>query len=329
MLCRATKLKSRHKYHSNTELHNIQQYSFPPNQMKRQLNMNNMFSKCPRLHIRAHRGIKKQKISFKALSVTTWRVLFQKAMCSLWEKEKSSSHGPPCKYKCGRASLERCSVECTTFKKIIFNAFNHLQNVASLFYFTCTWMEILFWTETLVEVQQTRVRDPGPLCERNRCGESETGEEEILKALEHHQTGKTPTHNRAEKRPQIFPSLLKCQFVSKLHHPATPPPPQNWTTLLLLSIQIHMSADWTSGRACSPSLWSFHFTASDSSPKCRDIYLVCDVPTSPLLPSETQLSRKTHRKETLHMESKRQTRISLDGRILVFGCKCSSSTWGS
>lgn len=57
-------------------------------------------------------------------------------------------------------------------------------------------MEILFWT---VEVQQTPLRDLSLLCERNRCRESETGEEEILKALEHHQTGKTPTHSRAEK----------------------------------------------------------------------------------------------------------------------------------
>lgn len=65
-------------------------------------------------------------------------------------------------------------------------------------------VEILFWTETLhihadLKAVQTLVRDPSPLRQRNRWEESETREEEILKALEHHQTGKTPTHNQAEK----------------------------------------------------------------------------------------------------------------------------------
>lgn len=61
--------------------------------------------------------------------------------------------------------------------------------------------------------------------------------------------------------------------------------PPRWSTLLLLSTQIHMTAEWTSGRAGSLSLWSFHFMASDSPPKCCDIYLLCNVSPScsPLL----------------------------------------------
>lgn len=304
MLCRATKWKSRHKYHSNTELHNIQQYSFPPNQMKRQLNMNNMFSKCPRLHIRAHREIKRQKISFKALSVTTWRVLFQKAVF-IMGKRKIFISCPPCKLKCGRASLERCSVECTMFKKIIFNAFNHLQNVASLFYFTCTWMEILFWTDTLVEVQQTVVRDPSPLCGGNRCGESERGEEEILKALEHHQTGKTPTHNRAKKDLRSSQASLNGSLSA------------NCTT-----------QPWVGERALLLS--DLFISLQLIRPLSAVISTLCVTSPRPLSsPQKPSCHVKHIEKETLHMESKRRTYNSLDGRILVFGCKCSSSTWGS
>lgn len=60
-------------------------------------------------------------------------------------------------------------------------------------------VEILFKLSlsTLIsKVQQPLARDPGPFCKRNRCGENETREEKILKALEHHQTGKTPTHKQ-------------------------------------------------------------------------------------------------------------------------------------
>lgn len=81
MLCRATKWKRRHKYHSNTELHNIQQYSFPPNQMKRHVNMNNMFSKCPRLHIRAHTQIKKQDFFFLKPCLLPHREFSFKRLC--------------------------------------------------------------------------------------------------------------------------------------------------------------------------------------------------------------------------------------------------------
>lgn len=81
----------------------------------------------------------------------------------------------------------------------------------------------LFLSTPILKVQQTLVRDPGPLRKRNRCGESETREEKILKALEHHQTGKTPTHK--QKKPlRSSPSLPKWQFLCKLHHPAPPAP---------------------------------------------------------------------------------------------------------
>lgn len=57
----------------------------------------------------------------------------------------------------------------------------------------------LFLSTPILKVQQPLVRDPSPFCKRNRCGENETWEEKILKALEHHQTGKTPTHK--QKKP--------------------------------------------------------------------------------------------------------------------------------
>lgn len=42
-------------------------------------------------------------------------------------------------------------------------------------------------------------RAPALPLEGNRCAESEKGEELILKALEHQQTGEAPTHERAER----------------------------------------------------------------------------------------------------------------------------------
>lgn len=162
-----------------------------------------------------------------------------------------------------------------------FNVFNHCTRCGIIF-FLYILVVILFWNETLnIQSLQLILKkcrllwDPSPLCKRNRCEESETREEEILKALEHHQTGKTPTHNRAEKALRSSQASLNGSLSANC---ATQPPQR--TTLLLLPTQICMSAEWTSGRACSLSLWSFHFTASDSSPKCCDIYLRCDVSMS-------------------------------------------------
>lgn len=56
------------------------------------------------------------------------------------------------------------------------------------------------------EVQQTSEREPSPLWERNRCVESATKGGEIFKAHEHHLTGKTPTHDRAEKALRSSPA---------------------------------------------------------------------------------------------------------------------------
>lgn len=196
------------------------------------------------------------------------------------------------------------SVLC--FKRLISNAFNHCTRcgIISLLYISV--VEILCRTETLhvhadFKEVQTLVRDLTPLRERSRCEESETREEKILKALERHQTGKTPTHNRAEK-------ALRSSQVSlngSLSANCTTQPPW-WTTLLLLSTQIHMSAEWRSGRARSLSLWSFHFTASDSTPKCCDIcFFVWRLHV--LFPSQQKAScrvkhvKKTNKNTTLWM----------------------------
>lgn len=90
-------------------------------------------------------------------------------------------------------------------------------------------MKILFWNETLhiradFEEVQTLVKDPSLLCERNRCEESETREEEILKALEHHQTGKTPTHNRAEKALRSSQASLNGSLSASCLTTLLPPP---------------------------------------------------------------------------------------------------------
>lgn len=59
--------------------------------------------------------------------------------------------------------------------------------------------EIIF--PVLGVILKSVAEGPGSPHRGNRCAESETGEEEILKALEHHQTGEAPTHERAGKSP--------------------------------------------------------------------------------------------------------------------------------
>lgn len=103
---------------------------------------------------------------------------------------------------------------------------------------------------------------------RNICEESETREEEILKALEHHQTGKTSTHSWAEKALRSSQASLNGSLSANC---ANQPPPNlptlQRTTLLLLSTHMHTSAEGKSGRACSLFLWSFHFTGKWFIPK--------------------------------------------------------------
>lgn len=133
-------------------------------------------------------------------------------------------------------------------------------------------MKLLICTLSLRKCRLLR-RTPSLLCDRNRCEGSETRGEEILKALEHHQTGKTPTHGRAEKSPQICPGLSKWQFVCRKTAPPSTPtrsyPPVNEESSSFHPIP--PSAERLSGR--SRSLWSFRFAASDSSLICCDIYL--------------------------------------------------------
>lgn len=119
-----------------------------------------------------------------------------------------------------------------------FNAFNHCTRCGIIF-FLYILVVILFWNETLnIQSLQLILKkcrllwDPSPLCKRNRCEESETREEEILKALEHHQTGKTPTHNRAEKALRSSQASLNGSLSANC---ATQPPQR--TTLLLLPTQ--------------------------------------------------------------------------------------------
>ena len=59
----------------------------------------------------------------------------------------------------------------------------------------------------LSHFEDTR-RGPQLSCQENRCAESETGEEEILKALEHHQTGEASTHEQAERALRSFQASL-------------------------------------------------------------------------------------------------------------------------
>lgn len=132
-------------------------------------------------------------------------------------------------------------------------------------------MSMLIWKKCRI----LYVRDHSPLCERNRCEESETREEEILKALEHHQTGKTPTHNRAEKALRSSQASLNGSLSAN----CTTQPPSEWhyffsppKSTWALRIRVGERTLFLSDLLI--------FTASDSPPKCCDIYFLSDVSTS-------------------------------------------------
>lgn len=112
------------------------------------------------------------------------------------------------------------------------------------------------------------------LWKKQMCG-TESREEEILKALEQHQTGKTPTHNRAEKALRSSRASLNGSLWANCTNPPTPQPASYFS-----SPHKSMGAEWTSGRTSSLSHWSFHFAVTDSSPKCCHIYLPCDISAS-------------------------------------------------
>lgn len=136
--------------------------------IKRQrVNANNMFSKCPRLQVRAH---KLNKI-----------YVFMKS-CFPDGGGSTSPH---------------------TQGLVFFPKRNPFLGIS-----------LLISASVLKSV-----RVPGRCKDRNRCVESDAGEEEILKALEHHETGKTPTHSPSGKNkpPDLpkTPKLAACQGENK------------------------------------------------------------------------------------------------------------------
>lgn len=181
-------------------------------------------------------------------------------------------------------------------------------------------MEILFWTE---EVQQTQLRDLSLLCERNRCRESETGEEEILKALEHHQTGKTPTHSRAEKALRSSQASLNGSLSA------------NWTT------QPPAPPEQHDVFSPSKSTWVLTERVGERALLLSDLFILLQVIHPLSAVTSTLCATSPHPvplsppwKPSCHVrdsENKlctwinRQTYNSLDGRILVFFCFLAAS----
>lgn len=165
-------------------------------------------------------------------------------------------------------------------------------------------MSMLIWKKCRI----LYVRDHSPLCERNRCEESETREEEILKALEHHQTGKTPTHNRAEKALRSSQASLNgslsanctTQPPSEWHYFFSPPK-STWALRIRVGERTLFLSDLLILRQVIHPLSAVISTFCLTSPR--------PVPLS----SESWLSCKTHQKETLHMESKREINTQLFG----------------
>lgn len=156
-----------HKMKEQTEIlrtdHNIQ---YSPKSIQKTVNMNNVFSKCPGLHMSTRRDEK--EISFQRPVHSQMKT--EKAACAL-RRKTSSSHG----------SLEN--------KDLAW------RGVRSTFFFPrwTSWLLVFEWfLKTLAE-------GPSSSCQGNRCAESETGEEKILKALEHHQTGEASTHEQVER----------------------------------------------------------------------------------------------------------------------------------
>lgn len=154
-----------------------------------------------------------------------------------------------------------------------------VQDLAYIFFLYIV-VVILFWNETLnIQSLQLTLKkcrllwDPSPLCKRNRCEESETREEEILKALEHHQTGKTPTHNRAEKALRSSQASLNGSLSANC---ATQPPQVNdaissphpnlqerweneWASVLSFSLIFSFYSKWFIPKVLwyLPSVWRF------------------------------------------------------------------------
>lgn len=150
----------------------------------------------------------------------------------------------------------------------------------------------------------------------------ETREEEILKAL--NQTGKTSTHNWAEKSPQIFPSLPKWQFVCKLRPPKPPPPPPHPAVNAPSPLHPYPHERWGKEWASVLS-FLFHFTGEWFIPEVL-FYRPCVTRSCPVSPSSHRQNRSNRSVSTLHMESKRQIHIQLFGWD---ESGFSSSVWGS
>lgn len=216
------------------------------------LNVNNMFSKCPRPHERA-------------------------------QTETGNKHFL---LKPRGSSLQRCSVDLTS------NAFNHCTRCGIFFFFFFTlhhkWWKILFLersscTCTLFSGSADSTCDLC-LCEGTPVGfvketdveESETrgrGDPQgTWTPSNRKDSHPQPEQRKKKKSPQIFPSLPKWQFVCKLlRHPTLPP---------LHHLFSPPKSTWApSGRAYSLSL-SLIFSFNSEwfiTPKCCDIYLPRDV----------------------------------------------------
>lgn len=121
------------------------------------------------------------------------------------------------------------------------------------------YIQVSFWNETLhicndCEEVQTFVRETDVRNLRQ-------GKRRSLRHLNNHQTGKTPTHNRAEKALRSSPSLPKWQLVCNLRHP-TPSLHLHPAAQSHFSTRIH---EWTSGRFSFPSdllRWAIHLQSA-------------------------------------------------------------------
>lgn len=183
-------------------------------------------------------------------------------------------------------------------------------------------VEILFklsMSTLILKVQQPLARDPGIFCKRNRCVENETWEEKILKALEHHQTRKTPTHKQ-KKLLRSSQASLNGSFPANCT--TQPPAPTE---------QHHFFSPSKSTRALTERVGVHALFRSDLFILLPTIHPLSAVistlrVTSPRLvrlssPQRPSCRVKHNKNKHCIWNQKDKTYNSLDGRILAFGCK--------
>lgn len=162
------------------------------------------------------------------------------------------------------------------------------------------------------------VRDLGLFRQRNRCEESETRKRRSLRHLNTIKPERLPPTSPQEKKALRSSQASLNGSLSAIC--ATRPTPLRWTMQFLLSTQIHSERwvkEWASWLVFFP-LWSFHFIASDSSPKVL-WYLPSEWLFHVLLPCP-QRARVKHLQQKLNNSTKvhfkTQIHTSLDGKTV-------------